>query len=747
MSTEAAEGALDATGLSPVPKQRRKVRKGTRSCWECRNRKIKCVFGSPTDNFCLRCSRRGAKCVGQEHPEVITPSLDRSLQVGDRIVRIETLVDQLLKAAPNNSARTAVSISRKCSDEENNLSSPAQSVRPLHNELRLKSSSNIRSGGFQILDPGLGASLSDATQLSLTDGSIYEGLSKALCQYLPSPEDMEIIVKACGSTSAMFYQMQAIPYCALDETTTVEALFRRPGLDTHPVLIARYILYIATALQHLHPDIHEELRGLSRPPREMMHELVDDAIGMVTLRDDLINSIEGLDCVIIESWYHANNGNLQKALITIRRAITIAQVMGFPQPGKARCTVVILETRAYPELMWFRMLAHERYLCLMLGVPQSTLDRSMASEKILAGETQMGRLDRIHCVVVSQILERNQSDPKADDYALTRELDERLQKASRDMPSGWWLTPNLAAGMHQPATLFWCMRQLFHQLFHHSLLIQLHLPYMLRRSTSGQQYEYSWVTCINSSREILSRLIMFHSFNRISFSCRTIDFFGLMAAIALLIAHVERHQFDTLSADQPWRSPGHINIAAGLLAHQRPCDRALVEQAQRSMSDVGRLNVDDATSMQCSTMLQKMLAIEDEASAGLSSPYSDTTIRLTVPFLGIINITPSGIITQNDPGLQFVIENTHEAHVQATETYETGDACTRLMSHLHNSGTRNLNISTPAGMLLNSQYDLNDEALMQIDETAVCFTSNNASQTLLNVALPFNGEALYTATP
>jgi hypothetical protein len=544
----------------------------------------------------------------------------------------------------------------------------------------------------------------------------------------------------------MFYQMQAIPYCALDETQTVEALFRRPGLDAHPVLIARYMLYIATALQHLHPDIHEELRGLSRSFREIMLELVDNASGMVTLRDDLINSIEGLDFVIIESWYHANNGNLQKALITIRRAITIAQIMGFPQPGKARCTVVILETRAYPELMWFRMLAHERYLCLMLGVPQSTLDRSIASEKMLAGETRMGRLDRIHCAVISQILERNQSDPKSDDYSLTRELDERLQKASRDMPSGWWLTPNLAAGMHQPATLFWYMRQLFHQLFHHSLLIQLHLPYMLRYSTSRQQYEYSWMTCVNSSREILSRLIMFHSFNRIGFCCCTIDFFGLMAAIALLIAHVERHQFDTLSVDQPWRSPGYMNIAAGLLAHQRPCDRALVEQAQRSMSDMGRLTV-DATSMQCSTMLQRMLAIEDEASAGLSSPYSDTTIQLTVPFLGIINVTPNGIITPNDPDLQFVIENTHEAHVQATETYETGGACTQIMSNSHNSGTRNLDISTPTGMLLNSQYDPNDEALMQVDETAACFRSNDSSQTFSNVALPFNVEALYTAMP
>jgi hypothetical protein len=50
--------------------KRRKVRKGTRSCWECRRRKEKCTFQSSTDAICIRCQRRGVKCVGQEFPEV-----------------------------------------------------------------------------------------------------------------------------------------------------------------------------------------------------------------------------------------------------------------------------------------------------------------------------------------------------------------------------------------------------------------------------------------------------------------------------------------------------------------------------------------------------------------------------------------------------------------------------------------------------------------------------------------------------
>src|SRR6201992_3630795 len=46
--------------------RRRKVRKGTHSCWECKRRKVKCTFASPTDAICIICRRRGAKCLSQE---------------------------------------------------------------------------------------------------------------------------------------------------------------------------------------------------------------------------------------------------------------------------------------------------------------------------------------------------------------------------------------------------------------------------------------------------------------------------------------------------------------------------------------------------------------------------------------------------------------------------------------------------------------------------------------------------------
>jgi hypothetical protein len=60
---------------------------------------MKCIFSAPADAVCANCHRRGAKCVTQELPEEISDPLSRSLQLGDRVIRVERLVEQLLKKA------------------------------------------------------------------------------------------------------------------------------------------------------------------------------------------------------------------------------------------------------------------------------------------------------------------------------------------------------------------------------------------------------------------------------------------------------------------------------------------------------------------------------------------------------------------------------------------------------------------------------------------------------------------------
>lgn len=48
-----------------APVKRRKLRKGTRSCLDCRRRKVKCIYATTTSARCIVCQRRGVQCISQ----------------------------------------------------------------------------------------------------------------------------------------------------------------------------------------------------------------------------------------------------------------------------------------------------------------------------------------------------------------------------------------------------------------------------------------------------------------------------------------------------------------------------------------------------------------------------------------------------------------------------------------------------------------------------------------------------------
>ena len=98
-------GSRDAMAKSPVdcetegrrPLKRRKVRKGTQSCWECKRRKVRCTrsFATPNESICDGCRSRRLKCIGQDFHD----DAELTRRKVDRLDRVEALVEQLAKRA------------------------------------------------------------------------------------------------------------------------------------------------------------------------------------------------------------------------------------------------------------------------------------------------------------------------------------------------------------------------------------------------------------------------------------------------------------------------------------------------------------------------------------------------------------------------------------------------------------------------------------------------------------------------
>ncbi|KAK3317569.1 C6 zinc finger domain-containing protein [Cercophora scortea] len=661
--------------------KRRRLRKGTHSCWECKRRKMKCIFDTLTNaTVCNGCRRRGSQCVSQEYPEDEVPvsaagdrrggyrahkSVDRD---GAGSIRVAVVEQTPLHRRRDTSATASDGTSPTTTPSEDGRHH-GRGDHGIPTPVSITSESSRYLAFYKSLDVEPAAS---GTNKPVSRHGKFEELSRFLHEALPSREDTERICNASRHPSVLAHEIMTMPYSTLDQSglKTPDSLLEIPGPHMHPVLIARHMLLLATFLQHLHPDLHKEIKGLSESPRAIMERLADLAVSLVTTNDELLGSIEGLECVMIESVYQANVGNLRRSWVSSRRAMGIAQLMGLNRADhRMQYKVLDTKTQYHPQLMWFRIVFLDRYLCLMLGLSQGCLDRSMASDALLANDTPMGRLERIHCVIASQILERNESSPSSHDVALTRTLDVELQKAARSLPSKWWLVPNLDVAAADSQALFWNTRRMFAQLLHYNLLNQLHLPYMLRSSSSPERkYEYSRITCVNASREMLSRFITLRSFNGLAFSCRTVDFLALMAAMTLLLAHIDSHLSDA---------------GDNLLAHQYHTDRAMIEQVQENMRAVNRINA-DALSSQSADLLHRLLAVEAEAAnayprgggrrvsvheAGteLATPASgqdgDAVISVHIPYFGIIRIAREGLSKEGSNGSSRTaqpVENTTE---------------------------------------------------------------------------------------
>lgn len=89
-----------SSGPEPAPK-RRKIRKGTQSCWECKRRKARCTFSAGTQEVCEGCKRRGTDCIRQDLTDRPPPP-GSNKHIVDRLGQVEALVGQLLKVARSN---------------------------------------------------------------------------------------------------------------------------------------------------------------------------------------------------------------------------------------------------------------------------------------------------------------------------------------------------------------------------------------------------------------------------------------------------------------------------------------------------------------------------------------------------------------------------------------------------------------------------------------------------------------------
>ncbi|KAI1210075.1 uncharacterized protein F4807DRAFT_69319 [Annulohypoxylon truncatum] len=571
-----------------IAPKRRKLRKGTQSCWECKRRKIRCTFAAPTDATCDGCKSRQTKCISQELPDDTASTRKHD----NRLSRLESLVEQLVQRD-----------SRLKQDEV------------LHRTVR--NATNISShlgtpnthGTYPNLSPSAATAIPGLGLASQATGNL-DGLSRALLEAWPSQEDLDIILSVPVHVSILFHGVVFRPYSEFfsGEMASTRCMLQPPSQGSHPVLIARKLLLLATLLQGIPPSSTSGLVGLSLDHHDLMSLVFNAATRLVTSNDELINSLEGIECIMVESMCLDNAGSLRRAWLANRRAMAAAQMMGL-HSGTSSPVIIESETRdrINPDYMWFRIVLTDRYLSLMLGLPQGTPENVFASPDALDKCMDVERMERMAAVASSLILQRNSAERT--DPVATRKIDKILQDAAAIMPPRWWLMASDPTTITRDgAKAFEESVRLMNQFAYYHLLVRVHLPYMMLPSSVEPSYDYSKMTAASASRSIVTLFVSFRDSCPNNIYCRGVDFVAFIGSIVLCLAHIEvRRQLNTDNG----KDIGNFQS----LRHQRLGDRGLLERTLEIMEAMAEIH-QDVIAQKISSILRPLLAIEDNSFQG-----------------------------------------------------------------------------------------------------------------------------------
>ncbi|KAH7384424.1 hypothetical protein DE146DRAFT_760193 [Phaeosphaeria sp. MPI-PUGE-AT-0046c] len=623
----------DAPSQNP-PTKRRKVRKGTQSCWACKRRKVRCIFSVPTNSVCDNCTKRKTQCIPQEYVDVDEASSfgrEYALGLEDRLSRVEDVLQTMTRDNHTSHdgygsvhTRQTASMPRLETLPESGSSSCAQD-----------NDANATAQVDTIPTPD-----SSCTSPTAPLASQYTGLAQDLVVAWPHSTDLDQIYTLPISLSTHTHMHLCTPPSAkysLTSTSTREML-QLPPPGSHPVLIARKLLFLGSLLQGALSASPAPSDLSSSKLRGIMSRAISAAISLVTTNDALTGCVEGVECIMIEAMIHNYTGNLHRAWLAVRRGIAVAQVLGLDRGAKARVLDPVTKKEFDAVCFCFRVVEMERYLSITLGLAPSEFGIRALAPEAVAACGGLDRLARMHCIVAERLLRSHEGVGVGEQFSDLREMEELLQQAASELPPQWWLIPDMSTAASDGGSLkpFQEVGRLNYQFSHYHLIIRLHLPYMLRSA----HHDESKMAAASASRDVLLRYIAFRRWNPGHFYCRGTDFLAFMAVVVLCLAHISS------------RSTRPQDVISKLMASSRLSDRGMME---RTVEILGAMR-DDATAGKLVRIMQHMLDVELDAFKGVAykavaservhnqAEYEGTfvngrtTLQLHIPYVGTIDL-------------------------------------------------------------------------------------------------------------
>lgn len=559
----------------------KRMRVGTKSCTQCRRRKIRCTL-QPGNTTCDSCIAHETPCQAQRPKTAYGISTHREVGADDetissRLDELEELVSQLQADPHSTKASTAHPASaREPARQQPGPSHPETCSTSAWNQSALTTCSagtsvspgapggaleSLASTGAPLLgffqDANLiqeGERVRQHTPPLVSSQKRERELINSLITLLP---DRVTLLGVLTESSPYWCTW---PPCYHGEDAT-EIL--RPGDEAKaiefiygcfqlqkPALVAKAMLFLGLCLQQL-PKNSPLLMRLP-PPNTLVDEYIEICSTLIFIGAETSRDMDDLEARMTLYQLCINLGKPRRSWTTIRGAMESAMLQSIHRFDK-RSTMK-------QKYLWETMWHCDRQSAAVLGMPAFIPNTHPAVGLSPLGDSVTEKISHLIFRLVGDVIERDQTHSLNPNYATTVQLDQDCA-AIRPMMPAEWFDPALQTDMS--------METFYHtqclKMKYYMLIKEIHLPWMLK-STCEPRYQHSRATTLETARNfITSYVIVRQNPMTKGLNCAFMDFEAFSAAVILIVGILTRPAMtrDAASEIGDWM---HVNKTTQCLA-------------------------------------------------------------------------------------------------------------------------------------------------------------------------------------
>ncbi len=293
------------------------------------------------------------------------------------------------------------------------------------------------------------------------------------------------------------------------------------------IIVARTLLHLAICISSLPPEFdHSRLSSMWNLDATMQN-YVTTVTSLVTSSDEQMLTLHGLETLLLLALYHMNSASLRQSWLVVRRGMNLAHLMGFQRIITQPDMEPPIPAVSNAKVIWRNFVDIDRYLGLHLRLPFG------ADDYPLPEDADLHLLHRSKVNAMSRQIADLDKEVSPQAYATALTMDEKLESIMKEMPKDFWEVPNIPSTARSPES-FAALERLMVQMWHFEMKIFIHLPYLLR-APQESRYEFSKVTALQASRNVLMRWFALRNASITQACCRFAEIGVFIAAVTLTL--------------------------------------------------------------------------------------------------------------------------------------------------------------------------------------------------------------------